>query len=300
MSATQDFVRKQQTGDPFTKLVLRVIADYANWETGICYPSIETIAADCEASESTVRRRLQDLQKQGFISVEIKSGRPNVITLLGYAQWFASLPVRSFDRGVPQTGVSTGQGGVSGRQGRGVHGTPEISKEIYNINNIKEDSSTTDEFDRGRVYFQDGNIKLCDSLNLFWLEQFGNQQDDLNLALLQIAAYVQPNNVHGLEKQVSSQLARIVRDRKDRDQRYLKAKNGTVQTSLAKPTTSSGWVKVKTGTDLFNKWLDVAREHNKLGLFNIFSKNGVVVVPEGEPKQAWHEFIKATSKQVSA
>lgn len=75
--------------------------------------------------------------------------------------------------------------------------------------------------DQARVYFHGEKLKLCDALNQEWLPQFNGSQDDLNLALIQIAAYIQPNSTtRSLEAQVSSQLARITRDRRDRDRRY--------------------------------------------------------------------------------
>lgn len=256
MSATQDFVRKQKTGDPLTKLVLRVVADYANWETGICYPAIDRIAEDCECSRSTVSRRLQELHDQGFINLEIRAGRQSVITLIGYAEWFASLPVKTFNRNQAEVASdrhgslkSVGHGVKSVGHGGHVHGTPEI----YNINisnlNKKHDEKDLPENQsvEERVYYVNGQLKLCKDLNEFWLKEF-NTQHELDLALLQVSAYIQPNSRSPLEKQLSSQLAQIILRKKQQDQRYLSAKtNSSNGKTKSVPQKNEGadndWVK---------------------------------------------------------
>ena len=53
---------------------------------------------------------------------------------------------------------------------------------------------------------------------------FGGNADRLGLALIQIAAYVQANSGRPLEAQVGSQLARIVGEKLDRDDRAAKSK----------------------------------------------------------------------------
>lgn len=58
---------KVKTGDPMSKLVLIALADRAD-DKGQCWPAISTIADDCECSESTVKRSLNKLEKQGHIA----------------------------------------------------------------------------------------------------------------------------------------------------------------------------------------------------------------------------------------
>ena len=60
---------KQETGSPITKLILHVLADLAD-ENHSCFPSIEHIVAKVEASEKTVRRKLEDLETARLIRKE--------------------------------------------------------------------------------------------------------------------------------------------------------------------------------------------------------------------------------------
>ncbi|GAA2823200.1 helix-turn-helix protein [Leucobacter komagatae] len=60
---------KQGTGSPVTKLILHVLADLAD-ENHSCFPSIEHIVAKVEASEKTVRRKLEDLEAARLIRKE--------------------------------------------------------------------------------------------------------------------------------------------------------------------------------------------------------------------------------------
>ncbi|HGJ5882077.1 helix-turn-helix domain-containing protein [Arsenophonus sp.] len=57
-----------QVGNPARKLVLLKLADHANDE-GICWPSYESIAKQCEISKRTVIRHIAELEKQGLVQV---------------------------------------------------------------------------------------------------------------------------------------------------------------------------------------------------------------------------------------
>lgn len=69
-------------------------------------------------------------------------------------------------------------------------------------------------------------MKLLNGLRAFWVEQFEGDAERLDLALIQVAGFVQPNSSRPLESQVSAQLARIVADKRDRDARYQRAASG--------------------------------------------------------------------------
>lgn len=60
---------EQKTGSPISKLVLLKLADNANDE-GICWPSLETIAAHTELSRRTVQDHLARLEAMGKIAIE--------------------------------------------------------------------------------------------------------------------------------------------------------------------------------------------------------------------------------------
>ena len=71
----------RRVGSPMTKLVLLSLADHHNDETGADpFPSIETIAAETEMNERSVRRHLDALEAAGLISRRAR-GRGNAYRL---------------------------------------------------------------------------------------------------------------------------------------------------------------------------------------------------------------------------
>ena len=60
---------RQRVGSPMAKLVLLSLADHHNDETGTDpFPAIETIAAETEMNERSVRRHLEALEAAGLIA----------------------------------------------------------------------------------------------------------------------------------------------------------------------------------------------------------------------------------------
>ena len=57
---------KLQLKDPLKKLILLKLADNSNDE-GFCWPSIATIVRETEISESTVCKKLSELEKDGYL-----------------------------------------------------------------------------------------------------------------------------------------------------------------------------------------------------------------------------------------
>lgn len=58
---------KQKGLKPGPKIVLYWLADHHNGETGLCCPSLSTLAKECEMSKATVVRHLDFLEKEGLI-----------------------------------------------------------------------------------------------------------------------------------------------------------------------------------------------------------------------------------------
>jgi DNA-binding Lrp family transcriptional regulator len=61
-----NWARKIHVGDSLAKSLLRAIADYAD-EHGHCFPSHRRLAADCEFSIATVKRRISQLEELGLL-----------------------------------------------------------------------------------------------------------------------------------------------------------------------------------------------------------------------------------------
>jgi len=55
-----------KTGSPISKLVLLKLAYNAD-ARGVCFPSLNYLAQYCEVSVRTVKRHVNELEKQGFV-----------------------------------------------------------------------------------------------------------------------------------------------------------------------------------------------------------------------------------------
>ena len=60
---------KIPTGSAYNKVTLLILADHYNQETQLCCPSVRRIAKMGDMSESTVKRSLKQLDKDGFIEI---------------------------------------------------------------------------------------------------------------------------------------------------------------------------------------------------------------------------------------
>lgn len=58
---------KQEGLKPATKIVLYWLADHHNGETGLCCPSLPTLASECEMDKATVSRHIKTLLEMGLI-----------------------------------------------------------------------------------------------------------------------------------------------------------------------------------------------------------------------------------------
>ena len=68
MSHYMTALAMKQTGlKPAAKIVLYWLADHHNGETGMCFPSLKTLAQECEMDVATVKRHLLGLEGIGLI-----------------------------------------------------------------------------------------------------------------------------------------------------------------------------------------------------------------------------------------
>ncbi len=65
-----------KTSDPLAKLLLLLLADRHNGDTGACFPSIARLTEDGDMSRRSVNNKLAWLEDQGFITVHERR-RPN-------------------------------------------------------------------------------------------------------------------------------------------------------------------------------------------------------------------------------
>lgn len=72
------------------------------------------------------------------------------------------------------------------------------------------------------VEFDGSKLVLRNGLRSFWAEKFGSE-DDLDLALIRAAGYIQANSSRPIRVQVESQLAKQAQEKRDKDKRYAKA-----------------------------------------------------------------------------
>jgi len=60
---------KQNTANSGQKLVLLILANYTNPDTGQCNPSQKHLAEKCSMSHASVKRHIESLEQAGFLSV---------------------------------------------------------------------------------------------------------------------------------------------------------------------------------------------------------------------------------------
>jgi hypothetical protein len=102
----------------------------------------------------------------------------------------------------------------------------ELPSEVLKPKKVEDKYPPYPQSDDQRIAFENGRLVLFNGLRQFWLEEFGGDAKRLDLALIEAAGAVQPNNrVKPLESQVGALLARKVADKRDKDERYAKAVN---------------------------------------------------------------------------
>lgn len=202
---------QQTTSAPLAKFLLITIANFAN-EKFEAHPSKSRLASDMGCSESSVCKYLQTLVEEGLVEIEPRYVEnvqiTSIIRLLAYPQ-FGGV-VRHTDRGVVR------------------HTDTEPSVEINKKTIGRDALGRPIEGPEADVSFDGHTITLTNGERARWLAKFGDD-DRLDLALTQAAAFIQPNSNRSLIVQVRAQLARAAGDKIDRDQRYAAAASKPAQ-----------------------------------------------------------------------
>jgi len=76
-----NWVRPLTCPTPTTKLVLFMLANYANKRTHRCFPSEKHLAEICCVSDRSVRRCISTLEDLGYITIQKRFGKTNMYKL---------------------------------------------------------------------------------------------------------------------------------------------------------------------------------------------------------------------------
>lgn len=242
------------------KLCLIVLANYAD-ATNRCWPSKSTIARDCSADKSWVCRQIAMLRDAGLISVQERTvdgaNTTSIITLNVHG---VVAQARQGGSGADATGgLSRGSdwGGGAGATGvveparhRSVTepsiepvippnppmgGTDDRSRRdssedrsgmpahVKPVPDMRTVFGVSDDGSGISIEPTTGAVRMTDRARREWVGLFGDDAGSLDLALIEVAGQLQPHSRRSMAAQVSSQLARIARDKRGRDARYREA-----------------------------------------------------------------------------
>jgi hypothetical protein len=104
---------------PTERLVLLVLANYADAQNATCWPSLNKLADQCEVRKETVKRALRRLEAAGLIATDERFDRSGRQTSNLYILQFTA----TTDRDVPPT-ETTPPRGAQTTGGRGAKKTP--------------------------------------------------------------------------------------------------------------------------------------------------------------------------------
>lgn len=178
---------------------------------GGCFPSIQTIADDTGLHPATVKRHLSSLEQRSLIirTRRKDSDGEDLSTLYQVREGAHREPPPGADCATPRRTV---------RHEDNLEDNLEEKRE-----SAMKDSNGANGFQEEVVTLEP--LAIHGRLRAFWLQQFGSEAD-LDLALMQIEPYLQTKSFnYSAEKMVSSQLARIARERNERQRRYEAARD---------------------------------------------------------------------------
>lgn len=64
------------------KLFLLVLSDYTNDDTGLAWPSVKRLAAECLSSERAIQYAVRGLHEAGMLEVEFRPNRSNIYRII--------------------------------------------------------------------------------------------------------------------------------------------------------------------------------------------------------------------------
>ena len=83
---------KQQGLKAASKIVLYWLADHYNQSSGECFPSLKTLAEECEMGRSTLIRHLNELEEAGLIKRSARVRENGSQTSTAYVLHLAPVP----------------------------------------------------------------------------------------------------------------------------------------------------------------------------------------------------------------
>ena len=269
----------EQTLKGNQKSVLLSLANFAD-DKGFCWPSHATIAQQAGCSTATVKRALVQLEERGYIAHEHRS-RPgrgqtsNCYTLALSVLVFKVEPKTQHLEPVAQIDLPGNKKPVAQIVEAGSSNcTPPVAQiELpTTLNRHLEPSlnqrarrvtTATPLWNTGRHVVETTErvskvgeqIFVSDDFRAEWVPRLGSV-DIFDLALIEAAGSIQPNNVHSLEAQLARQLGQIARRKIEQDQRYAAAvaarvKPSTITVTPAKPSKSKS----------VSEWRDLIAKH---------------------------------------
>lgn len=239
---------EQQTENPVDKLILIALGNYAD-ENDQCFPSRRTLARIAMCSLDTVDRSIKRLEAAGHIRKESRIGArgltSNAYTIETDPSRKLRLPadtnsdetlaatVRPPQPQIAATLAAHDAATLAAQGAATYEPSLEPSLEPSNPPSPKggaDDGKPVEDFskvfarpDHSGVIFAAGVLTLVNGTRALWLEQFGNDAQALELALLEIAPEVQLASRVPVPAQVQRRLAGMARERRDRDRRYATA-----------------------------------------------------------------------------
>lgn len=224
-------------------LILLCLANYAN-EDALAYPSHATLAKKARCGESTVRRALDALEAAGLIRREkritskgqtsngyvlllrpkataSRVSKTNTPPVQNGHPWVSKMDTEPSNLEPSKYFIPVVPSASSASEPRLTARADDMPK---HVKPVKDWGQAIAGLRDDPIRLDGERIVLSAATRATWLERFDGNAECLDLALIEARGCVQPNaRAHPLAVQVEKQLARIVRDKRDRDARYAKA-----------------------------------------------------------------------------